>query len=164
MSLFGSNWRTQVKNLLPHFKRSVSMIDYITSLINPVRVRSSEFETFEADIRKRSRFNGRMIVLTAALNNKFGITVDPKIQIDTNRNKGRTGFVYNSAEGIDPIYVYNEAENKPNYVFNSSEVGEDYNFTVKIPSGVYTAELDRRTKAEVKIFKLAGMKFKTETY
>lgn len=164
MSLFNINWRTQVTNLLPSFKRSTSVIDYITSLLEPLKTAAITWFAFDVETRKRAKFNSQIIILRAALNNVFGISVAPFIDIQNNTSIGQTIFIYNSAEGFNPTYIYNSNENRTNYFFNSAEVGSTFAFTVLIPVSIYTAELERQVTAEVESYKLAGLSFDVQTY
>jgi hypothetical protein len=164
MSLFDVNWRTRVTNLLPSFKRSVSLVDFITALLEGLVLKSTEWTAFDADVSKRARFNSQIIVLQAALNNIFGVTSSPFILVETSQLIGQSLFIYNSSEGFQPTYIYNSGENSLIYIYNSSEISIGASFVVKIPSGIYTTELDRRIKSEVTTYKLSGMTFSTETY
>lgn len=163
MSLFNINWRTQANNLLPSFKRSVSLVDYITSLLEPLKTKASEWFTFDVKVKKRSKFNAQIVVLRAALNDIFGVSTAPYIDVVTETSLATHNYVYNDSEN-NTLYIYNDSENKPVYVYNDSEIVEGNDFTVKIPTSIYTAELDRRIKAEVTIYKLAGKRFKTAQY
>lgn len=163
MSLFNINWRTQATNLLPSFKRSTSLIDYITSLLEPLKTKASEWFSFDVKVKKRSKFNGQIVVLRAALNDIFGVSSAPYIDVETETSLGTHNYIYNDSEN-ETLYFYNDSENKPVYIYNSSEITDGNDFTVKIPTSIYTTELDRRIKAEVTIYKLAGKQFKTVQY
>jgi len=164
MSLFDINWRTRVNNLLPSFKRSTSLIDYITALLEGLDVKAQEWFAFDVEVRKRANFNSQVVILRAALNEIFGITSAPFILVETEPSFGQLVYFYNEAEGVDPTYIYNESENKTVYFYNESEIVTGGAFIVKIPFGIYTAELERRVRAEVNTYKLAGMSFSIETY
>lgn len=165
MSLFNANWRTQVTNLLPSFLRSVSLIDYITALIEPVATKSTTFEAFDNDVNDRARFNGQIVILRAALNKLFGVTSAPLIDIETVENYATIGFIYNEAEDADTIFIYNSIETTPMlFVYNDLEIGDMFAFTVKIPTGIHTAELERRIRSEVQLYKASGLTFNIITY
>lgn len=166
MSLFSTNWRIQITRLLPARKRSTSVIDWLTALSEPVETKSTEMAAFDAEIRKRALWNGQIVVLQAALNNIFGVVSAPFILVETRISLAGIQYTYNSAEGLNPWYVYNETEGNYDtaYFFNNAELDDGNDFVVRIPAGIYTAELDRRIKAEVRTYKLAGKSFTTETY
>lgn len=166
MGLFNINWRTQVTNLLPVFKRSLSMIDFLSSLVQPLQTLSDdEWNDFDVEIRKRSKFNSQIIVLRGALNNIFGVVSPPFIYIETTLSLARITYIYNDNEGFLPVYVYNDYETSDTYVFNDTEVVDGAtNFIVWIPIGIHTAELETRVRNEVETYKLAGMSFKIDTF
>jgi hypothetical protein len=164
MSLFNLNWRTRVTNLLPSFKRSTSLTDFITALLEGLNLKAQEWFAFDLDVRKRSKFNSQVIVLQAALNNVFGISLAPFILVETVASFGQSVFIYNSAEGFLPTYIYDQSESNTVYFYNSSEITTGWAFIVKIPIGIYTSELDRQVSAEVRTYKLAGISFSIETY
>ena len=165
MSLFTITWRTQVTNLLPEFKRILNVLDFLTALCEPLKTKAAEWVTFDDDVKKRGKFNGQGVVLAAALNNIFGVTVGPFILIETVENTGITTFIYNTSEGQDPTYIYNEVEPQlATFIYNSAEINDTYDFVVNIPVGIHTAELERQITAETNTYKLSGKKFITDTY
>lgn len=138
--------------------------DFLSALVKPLQTNTDSLKTFETEYTKRAKFNGQKIVLQAALNDIFGITSDPFIIVETNQSLGRNTYSYEPSE-LSPIYISESSENDPVYFFEPSElVPLDYDFKVRIPSGIYTTELDRRIKAETNIFKIAGPRFITEIY
>lgn len=160
MGFFSTNWRTQVNKLLPPEMRSNSLVDWITSLINPIQTVMDNNLFWESDIRKRARFNSQKLVLQAALSYIFSMS----IIVETGTSPAYNNFVYNESEGINQ-FSFNETEsNLPIYTFNDTEVVDAYDFTVKIPIASYTTELERRVKAEVTRYKLGGKTFNVVTY
>jgi hypothetical protein len=138
--------------------------DFLSSLVKPLQTNTDSLLTFETEYKKRAKFNGQKIVLQAALNDIFGVTSAPFIIIETNQGIGNNTYFFEPAE-LSPVYFSEPTENDPVYLFEPSELGPvDYDFKVLIPSGIYTAELDRRIKAETNIYKVAGPRFITEIY
>jgi hypothetical protein len=164
MSLFNITWRTQVINLLPNDIRGVSPIDYITSLLEPLKTKATEWFSFDVEIRKRAKFNAQIVVLGAALNEIYGIASAPFIYIETVVGSGSTVFIHNDTEIVDFTYIYNLSESTPTYIYNLAEINDDYEFVVFIPIGVHTATLERQIINEVNTYKLAGKRFITQTY
>lgn len=165
MSLFVINWRNVVINLLPSFLRSKSLVDFITALLEGLKIKSSEWLSFDLDVRKRAKFNSQIVVLRAALNDIFDVTSSPFILVETTLSTGQIVYFYNESEAITPTHFHNDIESKPVYFYNSSEVSTNTTaFVVKIPIGIYTAELERRVKSEVNTYKLSGLTFSIETY
>ena len=163
MSFFTTIWRTQVTRLLPPELRSTSLIDWITSLVEPLQTVLSDDISYEEETRRRALYNGQKLVLQDALNVIFGQAPND-IYIETQQGLTLAVFAYNEDEGID-LFSYNESEgNPPIYLFNEDESVDAYDFIVYVPVGIYTAELDRRIRAEVNLYKIAGKTFGIETY
>lgn len=138
--------------------------DFLSALVKPLQTQTDGLKTFETDQTKRAKFNGRKIVLQAALNDIFGVTADPFILVETYQGIGRNTYFFEASESA-PVYLSEPSENDPVYFYEDAELGEqDYDFKVLIPAGIYTAELERRVRAEVNLYKLAGPKFIIETY
>jgi hypothetical protein len=141
-----------------------SVKDFLSSLLEPLQTQTDDMKSFETEYRKRARFNGQKIVLQAALNDIFNVTSPPYIIIDTYQGIGNNLYFFEVSE-TSPTHFFEASELDPVYFFESSELSPlDYDFKVRIPSGIYTTEIDRRIKAEVTIYKLAGKRFLTETY
>lgn len=164
MGLFATDWRKQVERLLPSFKRGTSTIDWLTSLVVPLFTNGTTWDAFDTEIRKRARFNGQKMVLQAALNDIFGVISAPYIIVESQHSVVVNVFIYNEGEGLNR-FSYNEGETTPPlYTFNESETPDTFDFLVKIPSGIHTAELERRVTEETRTYKLAGKTFDVITY
>lgn len=137
--------------------------DFLASLVKPLQTNSESLDDFETEYKKRAKFNGQKIVLQEALNDIFEVTSAPYIIVETSQEIGDILYFYEPSE-LSPVYFSEPSELDPVYVFEASEITEGYDFKVKIPSGIYTAELNRRVTAETNLYKLAGKKFITETY
>ena len=145
-------------------KNSTALKDFIAALMEPMQTRTDDLKNFETEQTKRAKFNGQKIVLQAALNDLFGITSAPFIIVETNRNIGSNLYFYEPSED-QPVYFAEPSENDPIYFFEPGELTvTDYDFIVHIPSGIWTAELERRIKAQTMIYKLAGPKVIFDTY
>lgn len=164
MSFFSTIWRNQITKLLPPEVRSNSLTDWLTSLTWPLQVTLSGNSDWEQEIRRRARYNSQKIVLQDALNTIFSQPANTII-VETNQSLVEANYTYNEAEGID-VFSYNESEigNPPIYLYNESEAVAGYDFLIKVPVGIYTAELDRQITAEVNTYKLAGKLFDIVTY
>ncbi len=137
-----------------------SVRDFITALLKPLQTVSDATELFEAEYNDRAHYNGQVIVLSAALNNIFGVS---GIYIETNRDISTNLYFYEESE-LSPVFFFEASENDPVYFFEASEITSDFDFTVFIPIGIYTAELDRRVRAETQLYKVAGTRFNIDTY
>lgn len=166
MSLFTTVWRVQVTKLLPPQLRSQSLTDWITSLVQPLQVVISANVPYEEETRRRAMYNGQKIVLQDALNVIFGQAPNT-IYILTNQDPVVLEYIYNEAEAPLVTYTFNEPEvDDPFFVYNEAEAGGggSYDFIVYVPVGIFTTELERRIKAEVNAYKLAGKTFTIQTY
>ena len=153
-----------MKDILLEKNGSGTVKMFLTSCLEPLQTVTDGLKTFETQERKRATWNGQKIVLQAALNDLFGITSAPFILVETNQDVGTNLYFYEPSEGV-PVYFSEPAEDDPIYFFEPAEVpAEDYDFLVKIPIGIHTAELERRVKAQTYLYKLAGPKFLIVTY
>lgn len=161
MSLFSTNWRTQITNILPPLMRSVSVIDFLTSLMAGLTYVMAALSPFNDDVRIRSLFNSQKMVLQAALNYLFattGIVVQPGTSIV------QKVFLYDEIEAI-PLYSYDESESPfPLFIWDESELPDAYDFLILVPIGFYTAGIDAQIRGYMKIYKLAGKTFNVITY
>lgn len=140
------------------------LVDFLSALLSPLQTNTGLLKTFETQVTKEATWNGRKMVLQAALNDLFGITVAPFIIVEMNRSIGTHLFFYRTSEA-SPVYFRRTSENDPVYFFRLSEVGSaDTDFTVKIPIGIWTTELERRVRAYTNLYKLVGPSFTIITY
>lgn len=138
--------------------------DFLSALLKPLQTNTDALLTFETQVTKEAHWNGRKIVLQAALNDLFGITSAPFIYIEWNRDVGTNFYMYESTE-LTPVYFSEPSENDAVYLSESSELpSADYDFIVWIPTGIWTIEVERRIKAYTNLYKLAGPSFITDTY
>jgi len=138
--------------------------DFLASLVKPLQTNTDLLKTFETQTTKVAKWNGRKIVLQAALNDLFGITSAPFIYIEWNRDIATNQYFYESSE-LTPVYFSEPSENDPVYIAEDSELGTvDYDFIIYIPVGIYTTELERRVRAYANLYKLAGPNFQILTY
>lgn len=138
--------------------------DFLAALTKGLQTNGALMKTFETEQTKRATWNGRKMVLQAALNDIFGITADPFIIVETNQNLGTNRYFFRASE-LSPVYFSRTIENDPVYFYRSSElIPVDYDFVIHIPSGIDTAELERQIKAQTNLYKLAGPSFIIDTY
>lgn len=166
MGLFNTVWRTQVTKLLPPQLRSTSVIDWITSLVQPLQVVISANVPYDEETRRRAMYNGQKIVLQDALNVIFSQPAN-SIYIGTNQSIVALEYIYNEVEDPLVTFTFNEAEVPDAFFsFNEAEAagGGSFDFIVYVPISIHTTELERRIRAEVNKYKLAGKTFTIETY
>lgn len=145
-------------------KTGTQLKDFLAGLTEALQTNGDSMVDFESEQIKHAKWNGRKIVLQAALNDLFGVTSPPYIIIETNQDIARGLFFFEDVE-LQPVYFSERIENDPIYFFEESEVlAVDYDFKILIPSGIWTTEVERRIKAYTRLYKLAGPKFITEVY
>jgi hypothetical protein len=145
--------------------RSTSFIDLITSLLAGLKTNSDSFAAFEATTLNAAKYNGQKIVLQYALNQLFFVLSPPFIIVET------------IDSSLGDVYVFAESDSRTSYSFAQADTPKTYSvwgfneadissvdFVVKIPSGIYSTELDRQIKAQVNIYKVAGTTFTTQQY
>lgn len=137
--------------------------DFLSALVSPLDDASADMLDIETEYSKRARFNGQKIVLEAALNDIFGVTTPPLIYIESNRDIGSSLYFFEPAEG-SPVYFFEPSEFDPVYFFEPGDSTSDYDFTVFIPVGIHTAELERRVGAETTLYKVIGTRFEILTF
>lgn len=153
-----------MKDILLNKAGVSSFRKFVVSLLEPLQTMTNGMKAFEAQEVKRAQWNGRKMVLQAALNDIFSIEVAPFILIETNQDLGTNLYFYEPSESI-PVYFSEPSEIDPVYFFEPSEVSAtDYDFKVLIPIGIWTVELERQVRAQTMLYKLAGPKFIIETY
>jgi hypothetical protein len=125
--------------------------DFLAALVKPLQTMTNSLLSFETQVRKRSKFNGQKMVLQAALNDIFAVAGPDYIIIETQTSIGVNAYLYNEDELSITRYSFNEGEGDTLYIFNEGEVVDSpvYDFIVKIPVAIYTAELERRVRAEI---------------
>lgn len=161
MGLFTTDWKIQVEKIQAPVYRVGALMDFLRGAASQLNVNGALLNTFDITVRKQAVWNGQKIVLQAALNDYFGLAAN-QIQVVTNLNVGAS-YIYRESE-LRPTYFYRESESTRRYFYRESEFTSGYNFTVRIPVGIYTAELNRRVIAVVNIYKVIGLTFNTVTY
>lgn len=142
---------------------ATALRDFITSLLAPSQTRTDELDTFYSDLLTRSKYNARKMVMQRALNQIFGLAAN-SIRIVTDTSAATLLYFYQPAELVN-VFFYQPSENNPVFFTQAGEIAPGAtDFVVLIPIGIYTAELDRRVKAEVSKLNLAGKTFSTATY
>jgi hypothetical protein len=135
--------------------------DFLASLLKPLQTLTDAMELFNNNLITRAYYNGQKMVLQKALNEIFTLPANTII-IENNQEASAALYTYNVFE-TSPLYFSNVAEANPVYTQNIAEVGGSYDFLVKIPSGIYSAELNRKVIAETNLLKLTGTRFITES-
>lgn len=166
MGLFTNiNWRAQVSNILPPVMRSGSILDLLAALTSPLKTNSDAFATFEENTVEAARYNSQKMVLQAGLNNIFSVVSPPFIIVRTNSILLGVGYIFEQGNA-NVTYIHEQGGSTGNqlYIFESTFIGDDFNFVVKIPMGIYSVELERQIRAQVNKYRLTGKTFTVIQY
>ena len=145
--------------------RGASFIDFLSALVEPLQTAQDDMNVFEANIVKRKKYNGKIMVLAASLNEIFSITVAPFIRVETNRDAAAIpAFFYNEGDGTDTQFFYNEGDIPDTTFFSPNGQNTIPTFRVLIPSGIYTTDLEDKVRAETQLYKIAGKLFEIIQY
>jgi hypothetical protein len=138
--------------------------DFLAALTKGLQTNGALMKTFETQQTKRATWNGRKMVLQAALNDLFGIAAAPFILVESNQSIVTNTFFYEDSE-LSPVYFSESIENDPVFFFENTETTPiDYDFKILIPSGIDTVELERQVRAQTNLYKLVGPSFILTTY
>ncbi len=159
-------WKEEVRKMLPPAVRHFSLLNFLGSLVKPLQTKNDELILFEVAIRKRLRYNGKIMVLAASLNEIFDITIAPFIRIETNVDLGSTpDFIYDVADATPTFTIYDPADGVANYIISNPNVSNTIvSFRVLIPVAIDTPALRENITTEVNLYKIAGKTYEIITY
>lgn len=159
-------FRDQVIMITPPHLRSVTMIDFGSSLVKPLDEIMDIDWDYIYDQYVKGHLTGQKMVMQEGLNFLFDIPVGSRsnIRVETIRGEGGTTYVHNEIELLE-TFVYNEAEGTTTYVYNEAEDQSGiYDFIVKIPTVRATAENLDKLARQVDLIKLTGTTYEIITY
>lgn len=150
------NTEVLAKQLLTPPIARLSHLEWVRVLISPLSTLNAVFVAYRAEVIKRLRYNGQVIILEALLNDTFQPDLR-QIYIETVDEKLAQLYVYQTSEAQDPEYVHQSGEAPPLYIFGADEtISVGYDFIVWVPDDLLTPEQENRIKAIVRRYKLAG--------
>jgi hypothetical protein len=157
---FEWNIEKWIEEMIPAPIRMRRIKDYIVSMMSPLNSIYIEFKGLRAELKKKLRFNGQVIVLENLLNDRFDVTLR-RIRIITTFDLFRKKYIGQTWENR-PLWIGQIFENQPQYIGQwieyQNNTGAD--FTVEVPEGVYSISELIMIKELVKYYKLAGKKAK----
>jgi len=159
------DFRAQVIMLLPPKIRSLTMVDWMHSLVYPLDTLLDQDWRYMYDQYIKGHLTGQKMVMQEGLNFLFRIVGSPFILVETFRNEGVTVYMYNEAE-LTTTFIYNEAELTPIYMLNESEAQQpgSTDFIVKMPTIYATQENLDKLESQVDVLKPVGRTYKIITY
>jgi len=165
-NLLNMNFRTQANMLLPPMLRSTTMVDFLGSLLSPLTSLLLTDKDTITEIAIRAQWTGQKMVMQEALNYVFGITVAPFIIIETVQSGNVTLYAFDSEEDTDVEYVWKDGGVSTAYAYSEGEADTPlgYDFLVKMPVGIATAENLALLAQQVDLIKVAGKTYSIITY
>ncbi len=157
--MFNIDINTIIRQILPPFKRSQSILEYLRAAVHPLIELHQNFLEQRQKTLEYLAYNSQVIYLERLLNQVFnngntGIYISDAVQFDY-------WFLYNNAEQ-HPQYLYNTSENQPVFLYNEQEFDTNYDFIVWVPTAV-TFNINRM-RALINRYKLAGKRYDIQTY
>ena len=152
--------------MTPPLVRSISMVDWLHSLVVSLDSRMDLDWVFIYDQYVLGHLTGQKMVMQEGLNALFKIpNTSPPIIIETARNEGTTLYVFNEGEGTT-TYVYNEGEGTTMYVLNEAEAIQPLStdIIVKMPSAYASQQNLDKLAQQVEILKPVGMTYQIVIY
>ena len=149
-----------LKNTLPYFLRDNTHLNWIYSLLKPLRHVHDIFYSFYIDKRYFLYHTAQTVYIEHYLNTKYNISNPSSANTPANPfnatnedvyivNNNITGQVlFNESESIDnedEVYLYNDSEYplaadaQEYYLYNVVDVGLGDGFTVYVPNSILTA-------------------------
>ena len=157
--MFNINFQKIVYNLIPFFLRKEKNLDYIYSLIKPLKDVNVLFFALVNKINYKLTYTSESNVLARFLNNEYSTT---GISI-SNNNATDYLFVFNKSESKPKTYVFNKSEGQPKtYVFTKEERLNRPSFTVNVPISVTFVEAELRAK--INVYNQVGKIYTITTY
>ena len=149
-----------VRRLIPYFLFKEVLRDYLFSAIKGIETTHSAFTDFRIQSIRDIKFTGQTIYLEQLLNEEF----DPGgfgIYITT-INVNQFTYLYRKTEA-KPLYLFRKSELQPaTYLINKLEYGFLVDFIVFVPVALSFDQ--NQMKALILKYKLAGKRYKIETY
>lgn len=158
--MFNVDFKDIVLKWLEPDLRLPKILDFIYSMMKPLKSINNDFQAFRNHVNYKLLFNGQVIYLERYLNDVYD-PINRRIFI-TDAIRKPINYVYNKLEDKPKIYVYNESElHTPIFLYNKSESDGSITFWVNIPE-----EITYNTiviTAQINIYKMAGKGFGFKT-
>lgn len=159
--MFNIDFQNIVYNAAPYFKRTTAFLDYLYSLIRPLKEKNNDFVAFASNIEYDLTFTAETNVLERFLNEQFapllgGIFI-------TNIDEVDFQFIFNKVESKPPVYIFNKSEGEPPfYVLTKNELLQSVNFIINVPLAVVFDPIIMRER--VNFYNLAGKNYTIITF
>lgn len=130
------------------------------SILKPLKTLNTSFVAFRLAVQRKLRFNAQIIYLEHFLNDLYdpankGIYIEDLANLEL-------AYVFNHIEERPALYLYNDFEQIPVYLFNNSEQNGQVEYIVRVPTDVVYNELLMRK--QIQTYNIAGKRFEIKTY
>jgi len=140
--------------------RLPAILDFIYSLMKPIKTTNNSFQQFRDQVNYKLLFNGQVMYLERYLNDVYD-PIKRRIFISDAVRKP-INYVYNKLEDKPKMYLYNQSEEQtPIYLYNRLESNGTISFWVNIPEDVTYNTIV--ITAQINIYKMAGKGFGFKT-
>ncbi len=139
---------------LPTRLRNSRMVAYMRVALSWLQQIYNAFVSFRSLMLYDINFTGQTMYLEKKLRDTFGCN---GIEI-TDGTLTVPNYLYNNADAQLPLYLYNESENQPLYLYHNAELSSQNDFIVKIPSACYSGMTDFESiqmRTIIEFYKLA---------
>ncbi len=154
------NFNSTTRKLIPISKQKNKISAFLYLILHPLKAVNILFDQYKTDTNYKLIFNGQIVYLEHYLNDIYDST-QRRIYIQDTAN-AVYNYIYNQAELLPTLMVYNANENVPVYLINNNEAVEQIDFIIKVPSSItYNQKVMR---SQVDYYKSAGKKYKIETF
>jgi hypothetical protein len=146
--------------LIPWRLLQPRVLNWLFSLLLPLQQLYTAFWKYRRATIYHLRITPQVCFLEKLLNDRYDFT-QRRIYIDDGMDKNPLHiFIY---EELKPKFVFKNNEAKPKYIYTSGESGlfKD-DFVVNVPAGLVYDE--NEMSSLLKVYKLAGSKFKIQVY
>lgn len=159
--MFSIDFQHIVYNVTPFFKRTTAFLDWIFSLVRPLKELNIDFVSFASNKEYALLFTAETNVLERFLNDQFD-NINRTIFI-TNIDEVDFQFIHNKIEGKAPTYIFNKSEAEPPfYVLKKSELLQSINYIINIPLAQGIDQLILREKVD--FYNVTGKNFSIVTF
>jgi len=174
------NLNELLKNLLPSIWKTTPVDEndnaqWLISLIKPIKQLLSIFTTKRDNSFYDLQHSGQLLVLEHYINIYFGLTFSTSVQndiyISDNTSYINRPYLYQNEEQKyllinDKVYLYQNAESTPLYIYQTSEYLDIKNFIINVPVAFQTSypNFEYTISYIVNKYKTAGFEFEIVYY
>lgn len=146
--------------LVPKYLRKIYLLSWVRLIMFPFAYLQQQFLLYRAAKKYHLMITSQKCWLERLLNDRWDSTLR-RIYIDDMPSTDPL-FIYKREED-KPLYIRRRSENMPVYLYTRFETEQDTDFfIVYVPVGLVFIE--NEMSSLVKVYKLAGTKFKIQTY